>query len=171
MLALNFFFMPPIGTFTIADPHNWVALGAFLVVAAVASQLSTTARERERDAVERRNEVARLFDLGRDVLQISDGGDALAVLARAVARRFDLEYVAVALPRDGDWRVHPAGAEGVPVETRELASTFAAAQTSLDFDAYARTYAGHRVVTAGNREIRLVPLLRRLRGPVRAACV
>lgn len=29
MLALNYFFMPPVGTFTIADPHNWVALMAF----------------------------------------------------------------------------------------------------------------------------------------------
>ncbi len=26
MLALNFFFLPPVGTFTIADPQNWVAL-------------------------------------------------------------------------------------------------------------------------------------------------
>ena len=33
MLALNFYFLPPIGTFTIADPQNWVALLAFLVAA------------------------------------------------------------------------------------------------------------------------------------------
>ena len=30
MLALNFFFLPPIGTFTIADPQNWIALVVFL---------------------------------------------------------------------------------------------------------------------------------------------
>ena len=35
--AFNFFFLPPIGTFTIADPQNWVALFAFLVTALVAS--------------------------------------------------------------------------------------------------------------------------------------
>ncbi len=29
-LAYNFFFLPPVGTFTIADPHNWVALFSFL---------------------------------------------------------------------------------------------------------------------------------------------
>ncbi len=29
-LAFNFFFLPPVGTFTIADPQNWVALFAFL---------------------------------------------------------------------------------------------------------------------------------------------
>ncbi len=31
--ALNFFFLPPIGTLTIADPQNWVALFAFLTLA------------------------------------------------------------------------------------------------------------------------------------------
>ncbi|HEY6360491.1 MAG TPA: DUF4118 domain-containing protein, partial [Vicinamibacterales bacterium] len=35
MLTLNFFFLPPIGTFTIADPQNWIALFAFLVVAVI----------------------------------------------------------------------------------------------------------------------------------------
>src|SRR5215469_7194650 len=30
-LAFNYYFLPPIGTLTIADPQNWVALFAFLV--------------------------------------------------------------------------------------------------------------------------------------------
>ncbi len=50
MLCFNFFFLPPVGTFTIADPQNWVALVAFLVTAIVASQLSGRARQREIDA-------------------------------------------------------------------------------------------------------------------------
>src|SRR5690349_16048468 len=37
VLTLNFFFLPPLGTFTIADPQNWIALFAFLVVAVIAS--------------------------------------------------------------------------------------------------------------------------------------
>ena len=35
MLCYNFFFLPPVGQFTIADPQNWIALGAFLVTAIV----------------------------------------------------------------------------------------------------------------------------------------
>ena len=46
MLCLNFFFLPPVGTFTIADPQNWVALFAFLAVSLVASNLSAVARAR-----------------------------------------------------------------------------------------------------------------------------
>src|SRR5271169_3865676 len=40
MLAFNYFFLPPVGTFTIADPQNWVALTAFLITAVTASNLS-----------------------------------------------------------------------------------------------------------------------------------
>ena len=45
MLCFNFFFLPPVGTFTIADPQNWVALFAFLAVSLVASNLSAVARD------------------------------------------------------------------------------------------------------------------------------
>jgi len=51
-LALNFFFLEPRFTLTIADPQNWVALFSFLVTALIASRLSTKAKERELDAIE-----------------------------------------------------------------------------------------------------------------------
>src|SRR5687767_795817 len=44
VLALNFFFLPPVGTFTIENPQNWIALFAFLVVAVIASNLSAAAQ-------------------------------------------------------------------------------------------------------------------------------
>jgi two-component system sensor histidine kinase KdpD len=44
MLAFNYYFLPPVGKFTVADPQNWVALFAFLVVSVSASSLSTRAR-------------------------------------------------------------------------------------------------------------------------------
>jgi len=40
MLSFNYFFLPPVGTFTIVDPENWVALFAFLVTSITGSQLS-----------------------------------------------------------------------------------------------------------------------------------
>ncbi len=53
MLAFNFFFLPPVHTLTIAEPENWIALGAFLAVSLVASNLSAAARDREALAIER----------------------------------------------------------------------------------------------------------------------
>ncbi len=52
-LCFNLFFLPPVGTLTIADPQNWVALAVFLVTATVASQLSGRARRRNIDALAR----------------------------------------------------------------------------------------------------------------------
>lgn len=158
MLCFNFFFLPPVGTLTIADPHNWVALFAFLAVSLVASHLSNLARARATEALGRRDELARLFDLGRDVLVMTDSREAIATLARSVARRFDLAFVAIALPRDADWDIFEAGARSIPLDRRQLAMALATAQASLEFDAHARTYAGHRTLSAGADVVQIVPL-------------
>ena len=96
VLGFNYFFLPPVGALTLADPSNWVALFAFLVVSLVASQLSTSARHRTLEAMERRRELTRLFDLTRDILLTTERDGALAAIARHVARRFDLDVVASA---------------------------------------------------------------------------
>jgi len=158
MLCFNYFFLPPVGTLAIADPHNWVALAAFLVVSLVASNLSTVAHQRTDEAVSRRDELARLFDLSRDVLLTTESHEAMPSLARAVARRFDLAFVAIALPPPPEWRVFEGGAASVVLEKALLAETFAAARASLEFDAAARTYVGHRTVDAGRGPVSLVPL-------------
>src|SRR5436190_20730085 len=49
-LCLNFFFLPPVGTFAVADPQNWVAFVVFLIVAIIGSHLSTAAQSRARQA-------------------------------------------------------------------------------------------------------------------------
>jgi two-component system sensor histidine kinase KdpD len=158
MLCFNFFFLPPVRTFTIADPQNWVALVAFLAVSLVASHLSIVARARTQEAMSRRDELTRLFDLSRDVLMMTYSREAFAILARSIARRFDLAFVALALPRGDDWEVFEAGQQTIDLDKKQLTAAFAVAQTSLEFDAYARTYAGHRTMTAGSHTIRLVPL-------------
>ena len=53
-LGFNYFFLPPIGTFSIAGTQNWIALFAFLTTAVIASQLSDRARKQTEEAVGRR---------------------------------------------------------------------------------------------------------------------
>lgn len=57
VLAFNYFFLPPVGTWHVADPQNLIALGAFVVASIVASQLSATARARAEEAGARRREA------------------------------------------------------------------------------------------------------------------
>lgn len=69
-LCFNFFFLPPVGTFTIADPQNWIALLAFLVTAVVASRLAERAREEAEQAKEQRRNVEHLYALGQKLLTV-----------------------------------------------------------------------------------------------------
>ncbi len=145
--AFNFFFLPPIGTFTINDPQNWVALLVFLVVAVVASNLSSVARARAKEAISRRDEVTRLFDLSRDILLTTESASALPSLARHAARRFELDTLALFLPREKGWERHEGGVRSSALEEKELDRILAMAGGAIEFDAHLRTYGGHQ--TAG----------------------
>ena len=70
MLCLNYFFLPPVGSLTIADPQNWVALFAFMVTAVTASQLSASARSRAAEAQARRAEVEQLYQISLSLLRM-----------------------------------------------------------------------------------------------------
>ena len=68
VLAFNYFFLPPVGTFTIADPQNWVALGAFLFTSIMGSQLSARIRKEADEAISRRHEIERLYKFSQKLL-------------------------------------------------------------------------------------------------------
>ena len=55
-------------------------------------------------------------------------------------------YVAIALPRGDEWEHVRGRRRAVALDRRSSPSAFAAAQATLEFDAYARTYAGHRTI-------------------------
>ncbi len=61
MLGFNYFFLPPVHTFTVADPENWVALAAFLATAVVAGQLSARAKRRAEEAEDRQRQIQQLY--------------------------------------------------------------------------------------------------------------
>ena len=85
-VAFNYFFIPPIHTFHVADAENWVALCAFLVVSVVASRLVTAARTEADRAGARATEVQTLYDLSIELFRAAASGSALADAAtRALA--------------------------------------------------------------------------------------
>ena len=67
-LAYNYFFLPPVLRFTIADPQNWVAMFAFLVTAVIASHLAERARREALQSNQRRHEVERLYAFSQQLL-------------------------------------------------------------------------------------------------------
>jgi len=77
MLCFNFFFLPPVGTFTIQDPQNWVALTAFFITAITAGQLSARAQRRAEEAVAGRREIERLYEELRAAFERASHAEAL----------------------------------------------------------------------------------------------
>ena len=104
--SFNFFFLPPVGTFSIAEPQNWVALVTLLIVSVLVSRLSSQARARAIDAVVRRDELTQLFDLTRDILLTTGAADPIAAIAGHIARRFRLAGVAIYQRHDTGWTRH-----------------------------------------------------------------
>jgi two-component system sensor histidine kinase KdpD len=93
VLGLNYFFLPPILQFTIADPENWVALFVFLATAAIVSELSAQAKRRTEEAVTGRNEIGRLYELSRAML-MDEARDAVRVSVTKTGQILQLRHVA-----------------------------------------------------------------------------
>ena len=87
-LAFNFFFLPPVGTFTIADPQNWVALAAFLATAVISGQLSERARREAVTANQRRREIERLYAFSQHLLTIESVPELLNLVPRRMVEIF-----------------------------------------------------------------------------------
>ena len=68
MLAFNYYFFPPVGTFRVHDPQNWIALFAFLIASIIASQLATRMRREADEAHRRRDEIERLYAFSQRLL-------------------------------------------------------------------------------------------------------
>jgi two-component system, OmpR family, sensor histidine kinase KdpD len=101
-LALNYYFLPPIGTFSIADPQNWVALSAFLLTALAVSQLSERARRGARSAIERRQELERLYAFSQLLLSSDNPAELLNLIPRYIVESFGIRSAAISLSSRAD---------------------------------------------------------------------
>lgn len=99
MLSFNYFFLPPIGTFTIADPQNWVALFAFLVTSITGSQLSSRIRKRADEAHQRRREVERLYRFSRQLLGEGNVIQLMNAIPDYVVESFEVGAAELFLPQ------------------------------------------------------------------------
>jgi two-component system sensor histidine kinase KdpD len=108
-LCYNFFFLPPIDTFTISDPENLLALLVFLITAIFASRSSDRIREESREARNRQSELEVLYRLSRALLQT----DELVQLTNSIPISVSLATGARAVLfylLEGD-RIYRSGAE------------------------------------------------------------
>jgi two-component system sensor histidine kinase KdpD len=120
--VFNYFFLPPVFTFTVGDGRNWVALAAFLITGVVASQLAEKARDEAERSRHRQKEAERLYDISQQMLLAGNVIDLLNGLPQRIATTFNLDGAAVYL-REGDriYRSRPDYMEVSAAELREAA--------------------------------------------------
>jgi two-component system sensor histidine kinase KdpD len=135
LICFNYFFLPPVGTLTIADPQNWVALVAFVVTASIASHLSASVKKQALESTRRQHEMERLYTLSRNLLLLENRGPLAQQITNQVAQVFELPGVAF-FDRTSD-RILRAGPHDIPVEDGRLRD--AALQGTVFHDAAAHT--------------------------------
>jgi two-component system, OmpR family, sensor histidine kinase KdpD len=103
--AFNFFHLPPVGQFTLQSSNDWVALGAFLVVAVLASSVAEVTRARTRDAEERRREADLAAEMATLLLRGRSLAEDLPTAAARLAQALELNSAAITMEAlEGDER-------------------------------------------------------------------
>ncbi|PWC40191.1 sensor histidine kinase KdpD [Azospirillum sp. TSO22-1] len=93
VLAFNFFFLPPLHTFTIADPENIVALFFFAVVAVIASNLAARVRAQAVTARQRAKTTEDLYLFSRKLAGVVTMDDLLWATAYQIAAMLKVRVV------------------------------------------------------------------------------
>jgi two-component system sensor histidine kinase KdpD len=93
--CLAYFFAPPILSFYVADPHNWVALAVFELTALIVSQLSTQAQNQKRRAVLLHENATRLYDFSRSILMLNRREPPGAQIASLIQKNFGADGVVI----------------------------------------------------------------------------
>jgi PAS domain S-box-containing protein len=70
-LSFDYFFLPPVGSFTIASPQDWVTFGTLAAVAVTVGELSERVRRRAREAETERARANRERDHIRGLIEAS----------------------------------------------------------------------------------------------------
>ena len=121
-LVYNFFFIPPLYTFTIAEPYELLALVIFLVVAVITSALAGRVREQATISAGRMRAMRRLYEFTRRLSGLASF-DAVAEGAASEIHASLGRAVVVMLARDDDLQLTAAWP---PEDTLDAASTTAA---------------------------------------------
>ena len=98
--AYNFFFLPPIYTFTIADPHNVTAFGFFTLVAVIVSSVAARGRTRTVATTERARTTESLYAFSRKLAGTATLDDVLWATAYQTALMLKVRVVLL-LPEHG----------------------------------------------------------------------
>src|SRR5246127_5130666 len=132
VVSFNYFFLPPVGTLTIADPQNWVALFAFLVSSLMGSQLSARIRTEADEAHHRRREVERLYQFSRKLLGEGNVIQLMNAIPDYIVESFEAGAAALFLPQKD--KFYRSGFGAAHFEEEKLKTAFSLDELAVNAD-------------------------------------
>ncbi len=105
--AYNFFFIEPIYTFTIAEPHELFALIVFLIVAILTGSLAGRLRDQSSAVLKRAETIRELFQFSRKMSGAADLDDVLWTAANHLHKTLGGQVMLLA-PQDGELTLRTA---------------------------------------------------------------
>lgn len=133
VLAFNYFFLPPVGKLTIADPQNWVALFAFLVTAIVGSQLSGRMRHEADAANQRRREIEKLYLFSQKLLGEGNVIQLLNAIPNHITEAFDAGVASLFLADKN--KFYRSGRGAAQLDEEKMKAAFSRDEPSVDAQA------------------------------------
>ena len=124
-----YFLVPPVLTWVVADPQNWIALATFEYCALVVSRLSGRAAEQTQVAIRRREETEGLYEISRLILLMDRAQAPGPQLAGLIVRVFQCESAGVYDAEAA--RFAAAGSTGADLE-RKAKHTYIGAKEWFD---------------------------------------
>ena len=115
-LLANWYFTPPLYTFTISRGENVVAFVVFLIVGVVVSTLVTNGARRSLEAARARSEAEILARLGGAL--IGDDDPLLALMGQ-LRTTFEVDSIAILRRNGSDWTVESSIGEPVPARPEQ----------------------------------------------------
>ena len=167
-LAFDYFFVEPRFTLHVTNPNEWLALGAFLIVAAVTSQLAAGQRDRVLEAEAREREARLLHDL-TDLLAWTSFADALGAVSERLRLELDADAVRINIAAEGGISVAAdAGTDDGRAALRSAQGSVsvlgegqpASAEQSGSPGRWLRVLPAHRPVGSLSRRVARVPIRR-----------
>jgi len=130
MLAFNYYFLPPTGTFRVANAEDWVALLAFLAVAVISSHLSTRARQKAADAFARQRDVEKLYAFSQGLLESRNVMELVNRIPGQIVNAFEVGAAALFLA--DKQKVYRSGPVIPQLDTESLKSILARDEPVID---------------------------------------
>src|SRR5579859_2803968 len=130
MLSFNYFFLPPVGTFTVTDPQNWVALFAFLITSITGSQLSSRIRKEADEAHQRRREVERLYRFSRQLLGEGNVIQLMNAIPDYIVESFEVGAAELFLPQKD--KFYRSGFGAAHLDEEKMKTAFLRDEMTLD---------------------------------------